>query len=96
MLALDPDILILDEPFSSLDFEGVRSVLRILLDLHAAGHGLLVITHDLDKLTAHAQRVVLMEAGRIAADGPAEDLLSQVGRYGLRPPPGAIEEMSWL
>jgi energy-coupling factor transporter transmembrane protein EcfT len=56
-LALRPEILIVDEPFTSLDFEGVQSVLSLLLDLHRDGTGIVVITHDLEKAVAHAGRL---------------------------------------
>lgn len=96
LLALAPDILIMDEPFSSLDFEGVRDVLELILELRTAGHGVLVITHDLEKLGAHADRLVLLDGGRLVADGPPAAVLSAAGDCGIRVPPVRVEEMSWL
>ena len=96
MLALRPSLLILDEPFSSLDFEGVQSVLSVLLDLYAEGCGIAVITHDLGKLAAHADRIVLLDRGRVYADGSPADVLSGAPACGLRLPRGPIEEMTWL
>ncbi len=96
MLALRPNLLILDEPFSSLDFEGVKSVLSVVLDLHAEGCGIAVITHDLGKLAAHADRLVLLDRGRVHADGTPADVLAAAPACGLRLPRGPIGEMSWL
>lgn len=96
LLALEPQVLLLDEPFSSLDLEGVRSVLELLLELRSAGQGLLVITHDLEKIAAHADRLVLLDDGRIAADGPPGAVLHAAPRCGIRLPPVAMEQMSWL
>lgn len=96
LLALRPELLILDEPFSSLDFEGVRSVLSLVLDLHAAGTGLVVITHDLEKIVAHAERLILVDAGRIVADGPPSEIIEKSPDCGLRPPRVPTAEMSWL
>lgn len=95
MLAMRPGLLILDEPFSSLDFEGVKSVLSVLLDLHAEGCGISVITHDLGKLAAHADRLVLLDRGRVHADGTPEEALPGAPACGLRLPRGPIEEMTW-
>ena len=96
MLALRPSLLILDEPFSSLDFEGVQSVLSVLLDLYAEGCGIAVITHDLGKLAAHADRIVLLDRGRVHADGNPADVLPGAPACGLRLPSGPIGEMTWL
>jgi biotin transport system ATP-binding protein len=96
MLALRPRLLILDEPFSSLDFEGVKSVLSVLLDLYAEGCGIAVITHDLEKLAAHADRLVLLDHGRVHADGAPADVLPDTPACGLRLPRGPLAEMTWL
>lgn len=96
LLALRPEILILDEPFSSLDFEGVRSVLSLLVRLYEEGHGLLVITHDLEKICAHATRLVLIDGGRIRADAAPETALSAAESCGLRAPRCPLEAMTWL
>lgn len=96
MLAMRPSLLILDEPFSSLDFEGVKSVLSVLLDLHKEGCGIAVITHDLGKLAAHADRLVLLDGGRVHADGTPAEVLLAAPSCGLRLPRGPIAEMSWL
>ncbi|NBB91496.1 MAG: ATP-binding cassette domain-containing protein [Spirochaetes bacterium] len=96
MLAMRPTLLILDEPFSSLDFEGVKSVLSVLLELHGEGCGISVITHDLGKLAAHADRLVLLDGGRVQADGPPAAVLPGAPACGLRLPPGPVGEMTWL
>jgi len=80
-LAMEPDHLVLDEPFAGLDWPARRSVLERLRRLHADGIGVVVITHDLRDL-GWADRVVVMRDGRIAADGPpgaVEDRLADLG-----------------
>ncbi len=96
MLAMRPSLLILDEPFSSLDFEGVKSVLSVLLELYGEGCGIAVITHDLGKLAAHADRLVLLDRGRVHADGAPAAVLSAAPACGLRLPRGPVGEMTWL
>jgi biotin transport system ATP-binding protein len=86
ILAMEPMIIAFDEPFSNLDFPGTQSVLRRMLALHAAGKTLIVTTHDLEKVVAHAQRLVVLARGRLAGDGPPLDLLEDVERYGVRRP----------
>jgi biotin transport system ATP-binding protein len=99
VLAAEPELVILDEPFNDLDWEGVRMLLAILLDLRRRGIGLLLITHDLDKCLAHADRLVVLGAGRVQADGSARDLWGRLPDLGLRRPgaaAGTLEGMSWL
>lgn len=95
VLAMHPDVLVLDEPFTDLDWGGSAKLISVLLRLHKAGKTILLITHDLDKMLAHADRLILMEAGRIAAEGRPEELISKVEDYGVRRPPGVISSMTW-
>jgi biotin transport system ATP-binding protein len=55
-----------------------------------------VITHDLEKLAAHADRLVIMDAGRIEVDDAPSRAVELAPRFGLKPPRGPLEEMSWL
>ena len=63
--------------------------------LHAAGTTILLITHDLVKILAHADRLVLLEQGRIRGDGTPEELIDAVESLGVRRPPGPVSGMSW-
>lgn len=98
ILAMEPELLLLDEPFMELDFPGVRDLLRILLEIHASGQGICIITHDVGKILAHADRLVLMNDGKITAAGPPGDLLPILEINGVRNPCRGgipIEETSW-
>ena len=89
LLAMEPELLILDEPSAGLDAEGCAQLLQILEDLHADGVGVLLATHDLDLAFAWADEFAHLEDGAVARRGPAETLfptlaegppLLQVGR----------------
>jgi biotin transport system ATP-binding protein len=60
----------------------------------------IVVTHDLDKILAHADRLILVDEGTVAADGKPEDVISLASRCGVRIPRGfskeSIGEMTWL
>jgi oligopeptide/dipeptide ABC transporter ATP-binding protein len=76
-LALDPEVLIADEPTTALDVTVQAQILELLDDLRAeTGMGLLLITHDLGVVAETADRVAVMYAGRIVETGPADALLS--------------------
>ena len=95
VLAMQPEVLVLDEPFTGLDWPGCADLLAVLDELHRGGTAILLITHDLGKVLAHANRLALMSEGQIVANGHPNQILSQVERYGIRRPPGEISTMSW-
>lgn len=97
---MSPRIIALDEPFTNLDYPGVLQVLRQLLDLKSSGHTIIIVTHDLEKVLAHADRLMLMRSGRIAAFGRPEDTAGEAGACGVKPvedsSPQGIRGMTWL
>ena len=99
-LALDPPVLILDEPFANLDWASISSVLSILIDLHKRGRTLIILTHELDKVLGLADRLIIMDAGRIVLDGEPESVLREgIEGFGLRDPlhhPFSIKDLLWL
>lgn len=99
VLAAEPELIILDEPFNDLDWPGVKTLLSILIDLAASGVGLVIITHDLEKCLAHADRLVVLKQGRLQADGPARELWFRLPDLDLRRPgplTGSFDGMTWL
>lgn len=86
ILAMQPRVIVFDEPFSSLDYPGVRQVLQQILALHQSGHTIIVTTHDLEKVLAHADRLIFMNNGRIERDGPPQEIVHEAETYGVRIP----------
>jgi energy-coupling factor transport system ATP-binding protein len=76
LLALRPAHLVLDEPTAQLDPEGTAMVARALSGLAASGSSILVAEQKTDLLAAVCSRVVVLDAGRVALDGPASELLA--------------------
>jgi len=99
VLAMRPRVIIFDEPFSSLDYPGVQQVLRQIVSLHRSGHTILVTTHDLEKVIAHAGRLILLADGKIVRDGLPGDIIKDAERFGVRAPCASrlgLEVSSWL
>ena len=69
-----PDLLLLDEPFTGLDAEAVAALQQQLGALHAAGHAIVLTTHDLERAAPVATRLAILHRGRIAwaQDGAPE------------------------
>jgi cobalt transport protein ATP-binding subunit len=70
ILALDPDVLVLDEPTTGLDYLEQREMMRLLRSLHAAGRTVVIITHTPWVIAEYTERVVLLAEGRVRYDGP--------------------------
>jgi biotin transport system ATP-binding protein len=99
ILAMNPRVIVFDEPFASLDYPGVQQVLRHILDLHQSGRTILIVTHDLEKVVAHADRLVLMHSGQIVKDDLPHIILPEVEKFGVRQPCDVrlgTELRSWL
>lgn len=99
VLAMEPEVIVLDEPFANLDYRGIRQVLGHLVALHASGRTLVVCVHDLEKVLAHGQRLLLIDQGRIVADGEPQLVAAGAEPHGVRVPAalrlgGRVE--SWL
>lgn len=87
-LAMEPDHLVLDEPFTGLDEPARRSVVERLRALHAEGTSVVVVTHDLRDVAALADRIVGLADGRIAVDAPPEEAVESLPGLDVRVPEG--------
>lgn len=72
VLAMRPDIVLFDEPTANLDPRGRRTIIGIIVRL---GGTRIVISHDLEMILDCCRRVVLLDGGRVVADGPAAEVL---------------------
>lgn len=88
-VAMRPEILLLDEPTAGLDHAGAMHLLAALDDLKRSGTTLVFSTHDVDLAWCWAEDAALFTSGRVAADGPTEDVLADahsLARASLKPP----------
>jgi energy-coupling factor transport system ATP-binding protein len=76
-LALEPAVLVLDEPTTGLDYPEQRRMMDLLARLHGQGMTLVMITHTPWVVARYAERGVLMQAGRIVFDGPLRALFAE-------------------
>ena len=78
VLAGEPEWILADEPLAALDLAHQLSLLRHLRAAANAGAGVVLVLHDLALAMNHAERVLVLESGRIAADGPPQEALSAI------------------
>ena len=90
-----PEMLILDEPFSELDYHGVKELIALLAELHGEGVSILLVTHDLSKILHHATRLMVFDAGRLVFDDSPEALELRHEEFGIRVPRIPLAECSW-
>ncbi len=76
--AMRPRVLILDEPTCGLDWRSAQELLRLVDQLHAAGHTILLVSHDMRLIAEHARQVLVMHEGRVLAYGPTREVFQRV------------------
>jgi biotin transport system ATP-binding protein len=100
VLAMGCDTLIMDEPFANLDWPGVVQVLEIIQQMKGGGKTLIILTHELEKVLAFADRLVILDKGIIREDGASEDVLNRLDpAYGVRDPRRSclsVADCRWL
>lgn len=75
-LSMEPDVMLFDEPTSALDPEMVGEVLKVMKELAGTGLTMLIVTHEMEFAKEVADRVVFMDKGVIAEEGPPEQLFN--------------------
>ena len=88
VLAMKPEVLVLDESTAMLDPKGRAEVLKVAHELHAQGITIVLITHFMEEAT-QADRVIVMNAGRVVMDGTPEEVFRDeegIKRYHLELP----------
>jgi biotin transport system ATP-binding protein len=86
VLSMQPQVIVFDEPFSSLDYPGTCQVLDQMIHMHQKGHTLIVATHDLEKVSGHAGRLIIMQDGKIVRDGLPTEVAREAELFGVRIP----------
>ena len=76
-LAMDPELILFDEPTSALDPEMVGEVLAVMRDLAAQGMTMLIVSHEMGFVREVADRVIMLDAGRIVEQGPPAEVFDR-------------------
>lgn len=96
VLAMGPDILLLDEPLANLDYPSIRTVLKLFESLRDLETTVLVVSHEAEKLLALTDHALVMDGGRLVFDGRSEDSLDALKENGVHIPALPFKELSWL
>ncbi len=74
VLALAPQVIILDEPTTGLDHHEQQDLLDLTAELNAQGHTIIMVTHTMWAAATYARRLIILRDGRVVLDGPADKL----------------------
>jgi biotin transport system ATP-binding protein len=100
VLAMDARIIIFDEPYANMDFSGVVQVNALVQKLIADGKTVVILTHEIEKCLALADRFIVLFKGKKVFDGTASQALSRnLEEWGihhpLRNPARELEDLLW-
>lgn len=77
VMAMKPEVLVLDEPMAGLDPAGCRDILSNITEYRrSTGSTVILVTHDMDVAAENAERLIVMQRGKIALDGTPEEIFS--------------------
>jgi energy-coupling factor transport system ATP-binding protein len=75
VLARKPELLVLDEPTTGLDYRECMTIMGIISALHEAGTTILMISHDMEVVADFAHRILVLSGGRLIGDGPVREIM---------------------
>ena len=76
ILAIEPDILVLDEPTAGLDPKGVNEIMSLVSQMHRDGKTIILVTHDMDIVLKYCQKVFVLNKGQLAFEGNPNQLFA--------------------
>ena len=74
ILAMDPDILVLDEPTAGLDPSGIKVMMDLFKKIHEMGKTVILVTHDMNHVLEYCENVVVMSDGQVEKSGKVKDV----------------------
>lgn len=78
ILAIEPDILVLDEPTAGLDPKGTNDIMRLVQQMHEDGKTIILVTHDMNLVMKYCQKVYVLKEGVLAFEGTPSALFQQI------------------
>jgi len=74
ILAIEPDILVLDEPTAGLDPKGAADIMSLVEEMYNQGKSIILVTHDMDLVLKYCQKVFVLKEGQLVFEGTPSDL----------------------
>ncbi len=98
VLAAQPQVIILDEPTTGLDYHHQRNIMEMLKRLNQFGHTIIIITHSMWVAAEYASHTIVMKNGRIFSEGPTRSVFADEARLieASLHPPSLVRLSNWL
>ena len=81
IIAINPEILVLDEPTAGLDVKGAHDVMSLVEQMHKDGKTIITVTHDMDLVMRYCDKVFVLKDGKLAYQGPVDTLFDVVDKH---------------
>ncbi|HHT66797.1 MAG TPA: energy-coupling factor transporter ATPase [Erysipelotrichaceae bacterium] len=81
ILAINPEILIFDEPTVGFDPESSKELMSLIVNLHKQGKTIIVVTHDMNLVNTYAEKVFMLDNGKMVFSGTPSELFSHIQNY---------------
>ena len=78
ILAINPDILVLDEPTAGLDVNGAKDVMSLVCKMHEEGKTIIMVTHDMELVMKYCNLVFVLKDGKLAYQGSTSELFDKI------------------
>ena len=103
ILAMEPEILVLDEPTAGLDPRGRKDILNFLVNWQNPNRGIVLVSHNMEEIAAFADRIVVLHEGTVFLDGTPKEVYSEakkLAEVGIRVPQvslvlSGLQERGW-
>ena len=87
IIAINPDVLVLDEPTAGLDPQGSKIILDLVVDLNKSGKTIILVTHDMNIVMNYADHAIVINDGKVAFEGTPSELFSgDISSYSIEIP----------
>ena len=97
VLAMDPQVILMDEPLANLDYPSIKMVLSTLLELKKKGITIVIVSHEAEKLLSLTDNTIILSEGRISGIGKSREMMKELRENEVYLPPKAeFEDLSWL
>ncbi len=97
VIAMNSELLLLDEPFANLDYPSTKTVLNTLLKLKELGTTIIIVSHEAEKFLLHTDNTIILKDGHIEKAGKSYEMLDALRENEIYIPKNAsFEDLSWL
>lgn len=97
VIAMNSELLLLDEPFANLDYPSTKTVINTLLKLKELGSTIIIVSHEAEKFLYHTDNTIILKEGHIERKGKSSDMLYALRENEIYIPKNAkFEDLSWL